>query len=231
MHSFLDGMYNEWIHKKILTSCFFLLPSLLFFYFSFLPPSLRLLNANKIHCVRANAFQDLQNLSLLSLYDNKIQTLAKGTFTSLRAIQTLWVKHTHTHWNTHTLLYTLWHMLIRYHKTWANTGVVYLQVCVITQEWNHEVERWVNLSSSQTPRHTHTQLLQLDRDQKQHIYPTQSFHHCYGDNTNSLKLMSPFFCPKQQGNTNTAINTDTRRASKIYSIRFSHCHRNTCWGW
>lgn len=139
--------------------------------------------------------------------------------------------NTHTHWNTHTLLYTLWHMLIRYHKTWANTGVVYLQVCVITQEWNHEVERWVNLSSSQTPRHTHTQLLQLDRDQKQHIYHTQSFHHCYGDNTNSLKLMSPFFCPKQQGNTNTAINTDTRRASKIYSIRFSHCHRNTCWGW
>ncbi|KAI4887632.1 hypothetical protein NFI96_003808 [Prochilodus magdalenae] len=48
-----------------------------------------LLNANKIHCVRANAFQDLQNLSLLSLYDNKIQTLAKGTFASLRAIQTL----------------------------------------------------------------------------------------------------------------------------------------------
>uniref|UniRef100_A0AAR2J0E5 Slit homolog 1 protein n=1 Tax=Pygocentrus nattereri TaxID=42514 RepID=A0AAR2J0E5_PYGNA len=50
---------------------------------------LLLLNANKIHCVRANAFQDLQNLSLLSLYDNKIQTLAKGTFASLRAIQTL----------------------------------------------------------------------------------------------------------------------------------------------
>lgn len=52
-------------------------------------PLPRLLNANKIHCVRANAFQDLQNLSLLSLYDNKIQTLAKGTFASLRAIQTL----------------------------------------------------------------------------------------------------------------------------------------------
>ena len=49
----------------------------------------RLLNANKINCVRADAFQDLQNLSLLSLYDNKIQSLAKGTFTSLRAIQTL----------------------------------------------------------------------------------------------------------------------------------------------
>ncbi|KAF3827803.1 hypothetical protein GH733_001038 [Mirounga leonina] len=49
----------------------------------------RLLNANKINCVRPDAFQDLQNLSLLSLYDNKIQSLAKGTFTSLRAIQTL----------------------------------------------------------------------------------------------------------------------------------------------
>lgn len=55
------------------------------------PPAFpaRLLNANKINCVRADAFQDLQNLSLLSLYDNKIQSLAKGTFTSLRAIQTL----------------------------------------------------------------------------------------------------------------------------------------------
>lgn len=55
------------------------------------PPPLpaRLLNANKINCVRADTFQDLQNLSLLSLYDNKIQSLAKGTFTSLRAIQTL----------------------------------------------------------------------------------------------------------------------------------------------
>lgn len=49
----------------------------------------RLLNANKINCIRPNTFQDLQNLSLLSLYDNKIQSLAKGTFTSLRAIQTL----------------------------------------------------------------------------------------------------------------------------------------------
>ena len=49
----------------------------------------RLLNANKVNCIRLDAFQDLQNLSLLSLYDNKIQSLAKGTFTSLRAIQTL----------------------------------------------------------------------------------------------------------------------------------------------
>ena len=49
----------------------------------------RLLNANKINCIRPDAFQDLQNLSLLSLYDNRIQSLAKGTFTSLRAIQTL----------------------------------------------------------------------------------------------------------------------------------------------
>lgn len=49
----------------------------------------RLLNANKINCIRADAFADLQNLSLLSLYDNKIQTLAKGTFATLRAIQTL----------------------------------------------------------------------------------------------------------------------------------------------
>lgn len=51
----------------------------------------RLLNANKINCLRVDSFQDLQNLNLLSLYDNKLQTIAKGTFSSLRAIQTLWV--------------------------------------------------------------------------------------------------------------------------------------------
>uniref|UniRef100_A0A665WG80 Slit homolog 2 (Drosophila) n=1 Tax=Echeneis naucrates TaxID=173247 RepID=A0A665WG80_ECHNA len=48
-----------------------------------------LLNANKIACLRVDAFQDLHNLNLLSLYDNKLQTIAKGTFSSLRAIQTL----------------------------------------------------------------------------------------------------------------------------------------------
>lgn len=51
----------------------------------------RLLNANKINCLRVGAFQDLHNLNLLSLYDNKLQTIAKGTFAPLRAIQTLWV--------------------------------------------------------------------------------------------------------------------------------------------
>lgn len=50
-----------------------------------------LLNANKIACLRVDAFQDLHNLNLLSLYDNKLQTIAKGTFSSLRAIQTLYV--------------------------------------------------------------------------------------------------------------------------------------------
>ncbi|KAJ8399316.1 hypothetical protein AAFF_G00413540 [Aldrovandia affinis] len=50
---------------------------------------LLLLNANKINCLRVDAFQDLHNLNLLSLYDNKLQTIAKGTFASLRAIQTL----------------------------------------------------------------------------------------------------------------------------------------------
>lgn len=51
----------------------------------------RLLNANKINCLRVDAFQDLHNLNLLSLYDNKLQTIAKGTFSPLRAIQTLYV--------------------------------------------------------------------------------------------------------------------------------------------
>uniref|UniRef100_A0A669DBV8 Slit homolog 3 (Drosophila) n=1 Tax=Oreochromis niloticus TaxID=8128 RepID=A0A669DBV8_ORENI len=49
----------------------------------------RLLNANKINCLRVNAFQDLQNLNLLSLYDNKLQTISKGLFTPLRSIKTL----------------------------------------------------------------------------------------------------------------------------------------------
>uniref|UniRef100_A0A668A7H7 Slit homolog 1 protein n=1 Tax=Myripristis murdjan TaxID=586833 RepID=A0A668A7H7_9TELE len=51
--------------------------------------SCSLLNANKIHCIRASVFKDLENLALLSLYDNKIQSLAKGTFSSLHSIQTL----------------------------------------------------------------------------------------------------------------------------------------------
>ena len=50
----------------------------------------RLLNANKINCLRVDAFQDLHNLNLLSLYDNKLQTIAKGTFSPLRAIQTMY---------------------------------------------------------------------------------------------------------------------------------------------
>uniref|UniRef100_A0A3B4YZ18 Slit guidance ligand 1 n=1 Tax=Seriola lalandi dorsalis TaxID=1841481 RepID=A0A3B4YZ18_SERLL len=33
--------------------------------------------------IRATVFKDLENLALLSLYDNKIQSLAKGTFSSL----------------------------------------------------------------------------------------------------------------------------------------------------
>uniref|UniRef100_A0A673MTN1 Slit homolog 3 protein-like n=1 Tax=Sinocyclocheilus rhinocerous TaxID=307959 RepID=A0A673MTN1_9TELE len=51
--------------------------------------SSRLLNANKINCLRVNTFKDLQNLNLLSLYDNKLQTISKGLFTPLRSIKTL----------------------------------------------------------------------------------------------------------------------------------------------
>uniref|UniRef100_A0A803STV9 Slit guidance ligand 3 n=1 Tax=Anolis carolinensis TaxID=28377 RepID=A0A803STV9_ANOCA len=49
----------------------------------------RLLNANKINCLRVNTFQDLHNLNLLSLYDNKLQTISKGLFVPLQSIQTL----------------------------------------------------------------------------------------------------------------------------------------------
>lgn len=48
-----------------------------------------LLNANKINCLRVNTFQDLQSLTLLSLYDNKLQTISKGLFAPLQSIQTL----------------------------------------------------------------------------------------------------------------------------------------------
>lgn len=61
-----------------------------FQFYNYLPLN-RLLNANKINCLRVDAFQDLHNLNLLSLYDNKLQTIAKGTFSPLRAIQTLYV--------------------------------------------------------------------------------------------------------------------------------------------
>lgn len=49
----------------------------------------RLLNANKIVCVRGDTFRGLEKLSLLSLYDNQLKTLANETFTPLKSIQTL----------------------------------------------------------------------------------------------------------------------------------------------
>ncbi|KAK2115547.1 hypothetical protein P7K49_006173 [Saguinus oedipus] len=45
--------------------------------------------ASSGHSNYVYAFQDLHNLNLLSLYDNKLQTIAKGTFSPLRAIQTM----------------------------------------------------------------------------------------------------------------------------------------------
>lgn len=62
------------------------------FFFTAPCCSSRLLNANKINCLRVNTFQDLQNLNLLSLYDNKLQTISKGLFAPLRSIKTLWVE-------------------------------------------------------------------------------------------------------------------------------------------
>jgi slit protein 2 len=49
----------------------------------------RLLNANKIICIRGDTFRGLEKLSLLSLYDNQLKTLANDTFTPLKSIQTL----------------------------------------------------------------------------------------------------------------------------------------------
>uniref|UniRef100_A0AAY4EM14 Slit homolog 3 (Drosophila) n=1 Tax=Denticeps clupeoides TaxID=299321 RepID=A0AAY4EM14_9TELE len=55
-----------------------------------------LLNANKINCLRVNTFKDLQSLSLLSLYDNKLQTISKGLFTQ----QIKYTQNTHSFQNT-----------------------------------------------------------------------------------------------------------------------------------
>ncbi|CAD1473846.1 unnamed protein product, partial [Heterotrigona itama] len=52
------------------------------------PPSM-LLNANEISCIRTDLFRDLTSLTLLSLYDNNIRSLANGTFANLRSIETL----------------------------------------------------------------------------------------------------------------------------------------------
>lgn len=51
----------------------------------------RLLNANEISCIRTDLFKDLTSLTLLSLYDNNIRSLANGTFANLRSIKTLFV--------------------------------------------------------------------------------------------------------------------------------------------
>lgn len=52
----------------------------------------RLLNANKINCPSgAMLFRICTILNLLSLYDNKLQTMHEETFSPLRAIQTMYV--------------------------------------------------------------------------------------------------------------------------------------------
>lgn len=51
----------------------------------------RLLNANEISCIRTDLFRDLTSVTLLSLYDNNIRSLANGTFANLRSIKTLCV--------------------------------------------------------------------------------------------------------------------------------------------
>lgn len=81
-----EGLYYRWLNE---------MP-----HFNFMTVwSNRLLNANKINCLRVDAFQDLHNLNLLSLYDNKLQTVAKGTFSALRAIQTMYVCKIWTEYN------------------------------------------------------------------------------------------------------------------------------------
>lgn len=68
---------------------------------------LLLLNANRIECIRTDAFRALGQLNLLcvclcyaniteycrfsSLYDNRIQSIANGTFASMKQLQTLYV--------------------------------------------------------------------------------------------------------------------------------------------
>ncbi len=62
---------------------------IVFFTVKYFSLTYRLLNANKIVCVRGDTFRGLEKLSLLSLYDNQLKTLANDTFTPLKSIQTL----------------------------------------------------------------------------------------------------------------------------------------------
>uniref|UniRef100_A0A674CV94 Slit homolog 3 (Drosophila) n=1 Tax=Salmo trutta TaxID=8032 RepID=A0A674CV94_SALTR len=75
--------------KRMRPSCVFAPSTFKNMLLSCLSLSFRLLNANKINCLRVNTFQDLQSLNLLSLYDNKLQTISKGLFAPLRSIKTL----------------------------------------------------------------------------------------------------------------------------------------------
>lgn len=69
--------------------------------------------------------------------------------------------NTHARCRTHSDTY--WAFTIKHEPT---QKLFTCRSCVIMQEWNDEVEKRVNLSSSQT--HGHTQLLRPDQDQKQH---------------------------------------------------------------
>ncbi len=62
-----------------------------------------MLRSNQISCVDNATFTGLSSVRLLSLYDNRISTIAPGAFNTLHSLSTMWVLHpTHTH--THITL-------------------------------------------------------------------------------------------------------------------------------
>lgn len=49
----------------------------------------RMLRSNQIGCVDNTTFTGLSSVRLLSLYDNRISTIAPGAFTTLHSLSTM----------------------------------------------------------------------------------------------------------------------------------------------
>jgi len=77
-----------WVSIAFIACCWYrLFLSMFKLYFYFI--LYRLLNANKIVCIHGDTFRGLEKLSLLSLYDNQLKSLANETFKPLKNLQTL----------------------------------------------------------------------------------------------------------------------------------------------
>lgn len=51
----------------------------------------RMLRSNQISCIDNSTFTGLSSVRLLSLYDNRISSIAPGAFSTLHSLSTMWV--------------------------------------------------------------------------------------------------------------------------------------------